>query len=250
MPYGSDFFGSHHPGAASSAAAMAPFMLELSDARSVVDIGCGIGTWLAEFAARGVDDYHGYDGAWVKPEQLVIPRERFTPVDLGRAVPRARTFDLAISLEVAEHLPEASADLFVESLAALAPIVVFSAAIPMQGGTGHVNEQWPGYWGAKFAARGFSAIDCIRERVWNVHGVEWWNAQNTIVYASAGALGRSEKLRMLASARGGEPRAMVHPRCFLAKATQPIGLRRMIREFPGAAASALRAKGGAGASNQ
>ena len=244
MPYGSDFFSTHHPGAASSAAVIVPLLLELTGAISVVDVGCGIGTWLAEFAARGMTDSHGFDGAWVKPEQLVIPCERFTPAELGTSVPRQRTFDLAISLEVAEHLPETSADRFVESLTTLAPIVVFSAAIPMQGGTDHVNEQWPGYWAAKFAAHGFAAIDCIRERIWNAPGVEWWYAQNTILYASESAFARSAALRTLAAAQGGEPRALVHPRCFIAKATQPIGLRRIIRELPGAAASALRAKDG------
>lgn len=247
MPYDSDFFSSHHPGAASSAAAMVPLLLELSGAHSVADVGCGIGTWLAEFARQGVIDFHGFDGVWVEPEQLVIPRERFTAADLGRAMPPQRAFDLAISLEVAEHLPETSADVFVESLTALAPIIVFSAAIPMQGGTDHVNEQWPGYWAAKFATRGFASIDCIREHVWNELGVEWWYAQNTILYASDGAMSRSPRLRELAQTRVGEPRAMVHPGCFLAKATQPIGLRRMIREFPAAAASVLRDKRRSGA---
>ncbi len=244
MPYGSDFFSSHHPGAASSAAVLVPMLLELTRAQSVVDVGCGIGTWLAEFATRGVTDSHGFDGAWVKPEQLVIPRERFTSADLGTCVPHDRKFDLAISLEVAEHLPEASADRFVQSLTTLAPIVVFSAAIPLQGGTDHINEQWPAYWAAKFAMHGHVAIDCIRDRLWSAPGVEWWYAQNTILYVSEPAIAQSTTLRTLTATHAGEPRALVHPRCFIAKATQPIGLRRIIRELPGAAASALHARRG------
>lgn len=247
MPYDANFFSSHHPGAASSAAVMVPLMLDLSGARSVVDVGCGIGTWLAEFARLGITNIHGFDGVWVDPKQLLIPRDCFTATDLGRLIPPLQRFDMAISLEVAEHLPEVSADAFVDSLTGLAPAIAFSAAIPMQGGTDHVNEQWPGYWAAKFAARGFVAIDCIRERVWNEPGVEWWYAQNTILYASEESLTRSEQLRDLAQRHGGEPRALVHPGCFAAKATQPIGLRHLIREFPGALASSLRGRRGTGA---
>lgn len=240
MPYDPDFFSSHHPGAASSASVIVPVILELTEARSVVDVGCGIGTWLTEFSRRGVSDFHGCDGPWVRPEQLVIPRERFTPGDLSRPMELGRRFDLAISLEVAEHLPESSADVFIESLTSLAPLVVFSAAIPQQGGTDHVNEQWPAYWAAKFATRGFAAIDCVRERVWNERGVEWWYAQNTILYASESALARSAILRDLARTRGGEPRALVHPGCLATLAAQPIGVRRLLREFPAAAARSLR----------
>jgi hypothetical protein len=243
MAYTSDFFSSHHPGAANSAARMVPQLLELSEALSVVDVGCGIGTWLAECSKRGIADFHGFDGPWVRPEQLVIPPATFTSVDLSRTVPTTRGFDLALSLEVAEHLPEASADTFVASLTSLAPIVVFSAAIPMQGGTGHVNEQWPRYWAAKFAARGYSPIDCVRPLVWKMPGVEWWYAQNTIVYASEAGLAKSARLRELASTHGGEPRALVHPGCFVAKATQPIGLRRMLRELPSTLAGAWRGAG-------
>ncbi len=242
MPYSADFFASHRAGSASSAARMVPFILELTGARSVIDVGCGIGTWLAEFGTRGVSDVLGVDGPWVNPAQLAIPRENFVAADLALKLPVDRTFDLAISMEVAEHLPASNADRFVDSLTKLAPIVVFSAAIPMQGGTDHVNEQWPGYWAAKFDTLGYRAIDCLRPLVWNADDVEWWYAQNTIIYASERALASLERLRA-AHARGGrEPLALVHPRCLAARVRQPIGLRRILREFPSAITGALRAK--------
>lgn len=246
MPYSADFFTSHRAGSASSAARMVPLILELTGATSAIDVGCGIGTWLAEFTAHGVADVLGVDGAWVNPGQLVIPRDKFVAANLALELPVKRAFDLAISMEVAEHLPESSADRFVESLTALAPIVVFSAAIPMQGGTDHVNEQWPGYWAAKFDARGYRAIDCLRPLAWGADDVEWWYAQNTIVYASDRALAASERLRAAHARHGGEPLPLVHPRCLMARVAQPIGLRRMLREFPGAIAGAFRARAGGG----
>ena len=75
MPYSVDFFTSHRAGSASSAARLVPLVLDLTDATSVIDVGCGIGTWLAEFVARGVPDVLGVDGAWVNPGQLLISRE-------------------------------------------------------------------------------------------------------------------------------------------------------------------------------
>ncbi|HMN41707.1 MAG TPA: hypothetical protein PKE29_12745 [Phycisphaerales bacterium] len=215
-------------------------LLEITGGGSIGDVGWGVGAWLGVARELGVADVRGVDGAWVRAEELRIPRGMFERADLARPFAMGRAFDLAISLEVGEHLPEGSAPGFVESITRLAPVVAFSAAIPRQGGTGHVNERWPGYWAGLFAGHGYRAIDCVRERVWDDAGVEWWYAQNTIVYASEGALAGSERLRELERTRGGEPRALVHPGCFEAKATQPIGLRRMLREFPGAALGAAR----------
>jgi hypothetical protein len=83
------------------------------------------------------------DGAYVQPALLAIPQEQFLAHDLTLPLHAGRTFDLALSLELAEHLPPECAGVLVDSLARLAPAVVFSAAVPFQGGVGHVNERWP-----------------------------------------------------------------------------------------------------------
>ena len=67
-----------------------------------------------------------------------------------------RTFDVAISMEVAEHLPEKIADRYVDLLTGLSNIIVFTAAYPGQGGDDHVNEQPALYWISKFQARAFN----------------------------------------------------------------------------------------------
>jgi hypothetical protein len=139
---------------------------------------------LTAFRLRGVEDYCGIDAAHLDQSMLEIPAERFSTHDLRKPLQLGRTFDLAVSLEVAEHLPADSADAFVESLTRLADIVLFSAAIPHQGGEEHLNEQWPDYWEAKFTARGYQAIDCLRTRLWDSANVDWWYAQNMMFFAT------------------------------------------------------------------
>jgi SAM-dependent methyltransferase len=182
-PYSADFFRNHRDGAWRSAQAMIPLILDFLAPRSVIDVGCGQGTWLAVFREHGVADVCGVDGDYIDRQRLEIPAECFLARDLSQPLRLPRRFDLAISLEVAEHLPPESADVFVESLVRLSPVVLFSAAAPYQGGTQHLNEQWPAYWAKQFAAHDFLPVDCLRRTLWARDDVEWWYAQNTLLYA-------------------------------------------------------------------
>ncbi|MGH7133242.1 MAG: class I SAM-dependent methyltransferase [Phycisphaerales bacterium] len=214
QPYQEEFFDGFAEVARDSARVIVPLVMDLVRPTSVADVGCGLGIWLREFADAGVSDYRGFDGDYVRRDRLVIPVESFTPTDLAAGVKSDRRFDLAVSLEVAEHLPEASADRFVESLTKLAPVVLFSAAIPKQGGTGHINEQWPAYWAEKFATRGFVAVDCVRPAVWTNAKVAWWYAQNTVLYVERSRLATLPKVASAVErqpAGGGLPLALVHP---------------------------------------
>jgi SAM-dependent methyltransferase len=171
----------------SSADVVLPIALETIPAQSVIDVGCGVGTWLAACEARGLTDYLGIDGDGASASLDISP-DRFRVVDLTQPFGIGRTFDLAMSLEVAEHLPAASATHFVTELTTLAPAVLFSAAIPGQGGTRHINEQWPSYWAGLFQARGYVPMDVIRPRVWDHPDVDWWYQQNTLLYVRTALL--------------------------------------------------------------
>jgi len=148
---------------------------------SVCDVGCGAGTWVKAVLELGVPDVVGFDGAYAR-SWLQIPEDHFIAHDLREPLPVARRFDLAMSLEVAEHLPTKRSVSFVEDLTKLAPAVLFSAAVPGQGGTAHINEQWQGFWVAEFARRGYRVFDVIRPRVWDDPTVEIWYRQNTLVF--------------------------------------------------------------------
>jgi SAM-dependent methyltransferase len=176
-PYDEAFFAAIHAESHASARAVIPRVLGLTGARSVVDVGCGTGAWSRACRDLGVPQVVGVDGAYVPAEHRghvteFIERDLAEPLDLGRS------FALALCLEVAEHLPPERAPGLVADLTALAPVVLFSAAVPGQGGTGHVNEQWSEYWVALFDAQGWSCRDAIRPWVRANADVAWWYRQN------------------------------------------------------------------------
>jgi SAM-dependent methyltransferase len=192
-----------------------PYIVETLRPQSVVDVGCGPGSWLAVAIENGVPRVVGIDGDWVDREQLEIPLECFIPRDLVRDRIRLdETFDLAISLEVGEHLPTDQASAFVRELVTLAPIVLFSAAVPFQGGTDHRNEQWPVYWERLFEEHDYVGVDCVRPRFWNDERVRYFYAQNTLLYVERARL---KQLRKLGGAFDlDEPIcSLVHPHLYL-----------------------------------
>ncbi|NUO79292.1 class I SAM-dependent methyltransferase [candidate division KSB1 bacterium] len=180
--YTKKFFKAIEHGSQRSAEEIVPLVLELSQPRSVIDVGCGVGTWLKVFKQHGVHEVLGVDGSYVDQSLLQISKEEFLPFDLRKPLRLDKKFDLVLSLEVAEHLPPECADTFVASLVGLGSVVLFSAAIPFQGGTNHVNAQWPDYWMQKFQSRGYVPVDCLRRRIWQNQNVEWWYAQNLLLY--------------------------------------------------------------------
>jgi hypothetical protein len=213
-PYDSAFYQRNQTVSLSSAQLVVPFVLEVVNPRSVVDVGCGDGTWLSEFYRQGIEDILGLDGEYVAPDGLLIPHECFEARDLQRNHQVPRTFDLALSLEVGEHLPKESATSFVNFLCRLAPVVLFSAAIPGQAGINHVNEQWQSYWVDKFSAEDFVPVDCIRPRFWQESAVGVWYAQNSLLYARRSLFEQQSKLQALSREKHSFPVDVVHPRLF------------------------------------
>ncbi|MEM9291988.1 MAG: methyltransferase domain-containing protein [Acidobacteriota bacterium] len=181
--YGRKFYDERHQKTIDSARAILSIALDvLPPVTSAVDFGCGVGTWLAVLQAGGAEQIQGLDGPWVEQDLLEIPRESFREVNFERPIPLEQRYDLAISLEVAEHLPAGAAETFVSSLTAASDFVLFSAAIPHQGGIGHVNEQWPAYWIDHFAQRGYRASNFVRRQVWTNPQVLPWYRQNVILF--------------------------------------------------------------------
>ena len=109
---------------------------------------------------------------------------------------------------MAEHLPASRASGFVHDLCAASDFVLFSAAIPGQGGQHHVNEQWPGYWADRFAAEGYAITGALRFRFWNTAGVEPWYRQNLLL---AGRDPVPDDLWGLFHGEGSDPLPLVHP---------------------------------------
>jgi len=201
-----------------SAMEVLPHVFGLVEPKSVVDMGCGGAAWLSACCALGVEDVLGIDGDYVELSKLKIPKHKFQAHDLRRPLVIDRTFDLVMSLEVAEHIPKENAETFVDSLVRLAPVVLFSGAIPFQGGVGHVNEQWPTYWEGLFRRHGYQVVDCVRRRVWDNDQVDTWYKQNIMLFVEKGYLGRHEALSREARISDQFPLNIVHPNRYIGEA--------------------------------
>ncbi len=210
--YSERFYGEMQDANLTSARAVAPLVMSLVGPSSIVDVGCGEGLWLKAFAEAGAE-VRGVDGAWVNVDRLAIPKDRFAVCDLEQPF-ELGSADLAMSLEVAEHLPDAVADSFIASLTSIAPVILFSAAIPLQGGSHHVNEQWPEYWEKKFRARGYVPVDAVRRHVWDDERVSFFYAQNILLYVKESELSKYSKLQEEIASGHGKALSLVHPFIF------------------------------------
>jgi SAM-dependent methyltransferase len=221
-----------------SARVVVPIVMELAPIRSVLDIGCGTGAWLSVFSERGVADLVGIDGEDVPPEALLIDAGRLVRADLAKPFDLGRRFDLVVSLEVGEHLVRGSAETLVGSIARHGDLVLFSAAIPGQAGTHHVNTQWPSWWAELFRARGYEVFDVVRPRIWRHESVALWYRNNAVVYARGTRL---EQLRARAPAQG-TPLDLVHPEMWESVIGEPrqLELGTIARALPGALYRSLR----------
>jgi SAM-dependent methyltransferase len=162
-----------------------PILMKLLQPQSVVDFGCGIGTFLHCFKEQGVKDVLGIDGPWVDKQLLskYLASNEFMQADLENEINLPKKYDLAISVEVAEHLSDHAAETFVNNLVNAGNVIVFSAALPLQGGQNHINEQWIQYWEEKFSKHGYIVHDVLRPILWENQNVFWWYRQNMVVVA-------------------------------------------------------------------
>ena len=163
--------------------------------------------------------------------------------DLSRPVNAGRRFDLAVCVEVAEHLPHDSANVLIQSLCDLSDVVLFSAAVPLQGGTNHVNEQWPTYWAQRFAIHDYACFDYFRPMLWSDEDIEYFYRQNVLLFIREGATSNyaEDLTKTVESSHVTQPLALVHPVKYLELATfANVDSRLLLRRLPGIAASVSR----------
>lgn len=186
--YGDAYYAHRNIGSLSSARVYLGYLFSFFEPESVLDVGCGRGAWLAACLESGIEAAHGLDGAWNSPENMMDELIAFSPADLNAPFETGQKYDLTISLEVAEHLEPGAAEDFVRSITFCSDVVLFSAALPGQGGKNHINEQWPSYWADLFSREDYEIFDLFRSRFWRDDRVEPWYRQNTFLYVKEGHL--------------------------------------------------------------
>lgn len=223
--YGNDFFAYQQFGSLASARTVVPIVLSKLKPLSILDVGCGAGAWVAAYDEAGASHVAGVDGAYVRPEQLLFDAARFQVADVASSFRLGRTFDLVQCLEVAEHVPPTASETLVDNLVAHAPVVLFSAAPPGQGGENHINERPYAYWRDLFEQRGYALFDFLRPRIRFHVQVERWYRYNLLVFVRHDAI---ESLEPAVAATRVDARAAVPD-------VAPVGWRmrrRMLSVLP------------------
>ena len=180
------------------------------DFKSIVDVGCGYGYFLYEAKKLwNTQKVLGIDGPWIEKEHLQISNDEFIEANLESDISTKKLqsyqkFDLAVSLEVGEHLEKKQAHNFIKLLTSLSDLVIFSAAIPGQEGQGHVNEQWPSYWAELFQIHNFAPIDILRGEIWYNTNIDLCLRQNILFFVN-------KKNNISIDTKFNNPLDLVHP---------------------------------------
>ena len=208
--YKDDFYAFLSSFAIRSAQRVVPIVQAATGAATIADFGCGEGAWLSVWKQAGLR-VQGVDGDYVNRHRLLIDASEFLAADLSQHVNLGRRFDLVQSLETAEHLLEDYAATFVSTLTAHADMVLFSAAVPGQGGEHHVNEQPLEYWRGLFRAHGYVAVDIVRPSLRDDPEVQAWYRCNSILYVKHEAVAALSDTARAAVVADGVPLADYWP---------------------------------------
>ncbi len=226
--YDKQFFDQQAEGSLSSARIVLPILFEYYKPKSVIDVGCERGAWLKAAAECGVQEVLGIEGAFVDRGTLFIDKQNFQACNLLERIKFSKRFDLAISVEVVEHLPYYRAETFVADLVKLSDYVLFSAALPYQGGTDHVNEQWLEFWAILFRRHRYVPCDLFRSPLYGNKKVGFRYTQNLVLFSKEEPARELFPMETIATDRS---LSFPHPHTFLVNVTRYLPLSSPALEF-------------------
>lgn len=141
-----------------------------------------MGTWCKAASDLGVENILGLDQHVYEQQYMLISDKNYIRFNLKNKLNGYGPFDIAISVEVAEHIDNTYVDSFIRNVCSQSNVVLFSAALPFQGGTGHINEKRCSFWKQKFNKYGYEIIDCIRPHFWDDQNIEIWYRNNCVLF--------------------------------------------------------------------
>jgi len=216
------------------------FLWKFVQPASALDVGCGRGAWLKACQELGSKTLFGFDGIWNSQSSMIEPKINFRSIDLNKPFSLPEKVDIAITLEVAEHLEPSTAPQFIKCMTNSSDLILFSAAYTKQEGTNHLNEQPHTYWAMLFAERDFVPFDMFRPQFWGNEMIDFWYRQNTFLYVKKD----SDPYRQI-KAHGFEEMAnisfmnCIHPKLYEAK-TQMVSFSNHIADLMPSLWRALR----------
>jgi hypothetical protein len=200
VKYSHDFYSDMKKASADSYSFLATWIFNYCSPKSAIDWGAGTGELLMALQISHNVRVRALEGHWIKELPTSLPKIYYEFRDLRFPFKLEEKFDVAICLEVAEHLEDEYAQTLIDGICNSSDLIFFSAAIPYQGGTSHVNEQWPIYWAEKFHQAGFVLAHDPREELWDNPEVAAYYKQNLLIFE------RSEgNLKLVV------PRPLIHP---------------------------------------
>jgi predicted RNA methylase len=168
-------------------AAIAETIIKEYQPKRIIDFGCGTGDLARAFASRGVTVV-AIDG-YSTPDFSAYSNIHFTKVDLNNVAATQKflkqfeaKFDLAISIEVAEHLNPDVSSSFIEWMTSMADVIVFSAAVPSQDGDGHINCRSRSDWYQFIKQHEYVIADTLRQHFTLNPRLGLWHKFNIVDY--------------------------------------------------------------------
>ncbi len=227
--YNREFYDCYASGSIYSAKVILGLLYNFYKPQSVIDFGCGVGSWLKVAESLGSTVLKGLDGHWITKNKLLSKNIDFTAVNMEQNLQINNKYDLCICLEVAEHLSESRAKPFIDTLCKASNVVLFSAAIKYQRGTNHINEQWQTYWINLFQSNNYTCYDVFRSAIWENDEVELWYRQNIFLFVNEKGVKKKINLKKLKSLE--KPILnIVHPKNYENKSQNILDLNRRIQE--------------------
>lgn len=178
--YSKDYYSIHDENSYKSATVILNQLSNYISPSSIIDWGCGSGTWckaaieIWNVSIIGIDQ-HDFDGY-----QMYISQSNYRKEDIRKEI-WVNKVELAICVEVIEHIDEYYEDAVIDNICSCSDTILFSGALPFQGGTGHINEKPYSYWVKKFRERGYNLDDRIRRDIWDNSDVEIWYRNNIML---------------------------------------------------------------------